>query len=233
MRFAAIQPGFMPSASAGAFGGPASARLGGRRFSPALLVVIAIHVAAGWVLLQTDMLRKAVTAAAPLMVNLVESAPPQAPPPTVLPPPRLAPPPQLLAIVPEIQVAAQPAAIQAPPAPAEPVAVQQPVVAPVQVAAVPAPLRTVSASEATFLTPLQPEYPRYSKKLHEHGTVLLKVLIDEEGLPRQVLVQQSSGFERLDDAAVQAMRRVRFKPFVRDGIAVAVWATSVPIGFDL
>ena len=61
---------------------------------------------------------------------------------------------------------------------------------------------------------------------------VLRVFIDEAGLPRQVLVNQSSGFARLDEAATTAVQKARFKPYSDNGQALAAWAL-VPLSFDL
>ena len=62
--------------------------------------------------------------------------------------------------------------------------------------------------------------------------VLLRVLINDKGLPAQVEVEKSSGYSRLDEAAVVAMRGARFKPYTESGVALAVWAPA-PIVFEL
>jgi protein TonB len=77
-----------------------------------------------------------------------------------------------------------------------------------------------------------PAYPPLSRRLGESGVVVLRVLIDEAGLPREVQVETSSGFARLDEAAVAAVRRARFVPFSEGGRARAAVA-RVPIRFEL
>jgi protein TonB len=83
-----------------------------------------------------------------------------------------------------------------------------------------------------YLEPPAVDYPRASRRADEAGRVLLRVYIDEAGLPRQVLVSQSSGFVRLDEAAVAAMKRARFKPYTENGRPTAGWAPA-PIDFEL
>jgi protein TonB len=77
-----------------------------------------------------------------------------------------------------------------------------------------------------------PAYPPLSRRLGESGVVVLRVLIDEAGLPREVQVETSSGFARLDEAAVAAVRSARFVPFSEGGRARAAVA-RVPIRFEL
>lgn len=77
-----------------------------------------------------------------------------------------------------------------------------------------------------------PAYPALSRRLGEHGVVVIRVLIDEAGRPVEAAVSVSSGFHRLDAAALGAVRAARFRPHVEDGRARAVVAL-VPIRFEL
>jgi protein TonB len=76
------------------------------------------------------------------------------------------------------------------------------------------------------------EYPRASRKLREAGRVIVRVYVDEAGMPRVTQVKRSSGFVRLDDAALEAVQKARFKPYIEHGMAVAGWAL-IPLDFDL
>ena len=58
------------------------------------------------------------------------------------------------------------------------------------------------------------------------------LLVDEQGRPRDIEVAKSSGFPRLDRAAVQAMRAARFQPHIEDGQPRMVWVPA-PIHFQL
>jgi len=77
-----------------------------------------------------------------------------------------------------------------------------------------------------------PVYPPLSRRLGEQGLVVVRVQIDERGLPVAVAVSVSSGFARLDEAAVRAVRAARFRPYVEGNRARAAYAL-VPIRFDL
>ena len=46
------------------------------------------------------------------------------------------------------------------------------------------------------------------------------------------LVERSSGFARLDEAAMSAVRKTRFKPYTENGKAVAGWV-RMPFPFEL
>jgi protein TonB len=62
--------------------------------------------------------------------------------------------------------------------------------------------------------------------------VLVRVLIDESGNPLKLELQQSSGFSRLDESAITAIRAARFKPYTEGGTPRSVWVL-IPIVFDL
>ena len=66
----------------------------------------------------------------------------------------------------------------------------------------------------------------------EQGKVVLRVLIDAQGVPQQVELKQSSGYERLDQQALETVQRWRFVPGKRNGVPEAMW-NLVPINFVL
>ena len=66
----------------------------------------------------------------------------------------------------------------------------------------------------------------------EQGKVLLRVLVDKNGLPQQIEIKQTSGFDRLDKAALSAVKRWRFVPGKRNGVPEAMW-NIVPLNFVL
>ena len=60
----------------------------------------------------------------------------------------------------------------------------------------------------------------------EEGTVTLQVYVLESGKAGEVKIQKSSGFPKLDEAAVREVQRVwRFVPGKEDGKPVAMWHT--------
>ncbi|MDM0115311.1 energy transducer TonB [Variovorax sp. J22R133] len=75
-----------------------------------------------------------------------------------------------------------------------------------------------------------PPYPAESRVNGEQGQVLLHVLTGPDGRPTRVEVKKSSGYVRLDDAAVAAVRKWQFKPLKDDG--TITWR-EVPINFML
>lgn len=74
-----------------------------------------------------------------------------------------------------------------------------------------------------------PVYPRLSERRGEQGRVVLRVLISPQGTVADVKIQHSSGYARLDEAAVQAVRQARFRPYTENGIA---YPARVDIPFD-
>ena len=56
--------------------------------------------------------------------------------------------------------------------------------------------------------------------------------IFERGAPGEVQLAESSGYASLDEAALDALRRWRFQPALRDGQPIPAWVT-VPVIFSL
>lgn len=117
----------------------------------------------------------------------------------------------------------QPAAPPAPVAAASPVA-----------SAPPPPPAAVSAArfDADYLKNPPPAYPALSRRMREEGKVLLMVRVSAQGAAESVQVRQSSGFSRLDEAALEAVRQWRFVPARRGDEAIAA-AVIVPLVFRL
>jgi TonB family protein len=77
-----------------------------------------------------------------------------------------------------------------------------------------------------------PDYPRDAKKAGITGTVWVKELVDEEGNVIKAIVSKSSGSISLDDAALKAAFKNKFKPGIQKGRPVKVWVTY-PVEFKL
>lgn len=82
----------------------------------------------------------------------------------------------------------------------------------------------------SFANNVPPEYPVLAQQNGWHGTVLLRVVISEQGLVREVHVQTSSGHALLDDAAVRAVQTWRAQPARRGGRPV-VTTEYLPVVF--
>jgi protein TonB len=83
-----------------------------------------------------------------------------------------------------------------------------------------------------YLNNPKPQYPPMSRRVGEEGRVLFKVLVNANGDPETVEIASSSGSERLDNAALTAVKQWRFVPAKRNNEAISAYVT-VPISFKL
>lgn len=86
-------------------------------------------------------------------------------------------------------------------------------------------------SAPLLLFKVEPEYSEEARKAKFQGTVVLFVVVDEKGNPRELKVVRALGLG-LDEKAIEAVQKWRFKPGVKDGRPVAVAAT-VEVNFRL
>ncbi|AVR16903.1 TonB family protein [Burkholderia sp. SIMBA_043] len=119
------------------------------------------------------------------------------------------------------------------PAPAAPAAV-----APTAPAATPAPAReTMQVSAPKNVAALQcnfvkPDYPSMSRRRGEAGTAYVHFVVGVTGKIESVELQKSSGYPRLDDAALDAMRATTCRPYIENGQAIRA-ARTQPYNFGL
>lgn len=100
-------------------------------------------------------------------------------------------------------------------------------------AAEPAPAPIVQPRfDAAYLNNPAPVYPSMSRRLGETGKVFLRAHVLPSGLPDQVEIRTGSGSPRLDNAALEAVKRWRFVPARQGNDAIAQWVV-VPISFNL
>ncbi|HWR54716.1 MAG TPA: energy transducer TonB, partial [Bryobacteraceae bacterium] len=78
---------------------------------------------------------------------------------------------------------------------------------------------------------VEPEYSEEARKAKFQGTVVLSIVIDEQGVPRNFRVVRPLGLG-LDEKAIEAVQKWRFRPGHKEGRAVAVIAT-VEVNFRL
>ena len=81
-----------------------------------------------------------------------------------------------------------------------------------------------------YVRPPAPVYPAESKRKRERGTCVLRVMVDSNGRPAQIQVERSSGYERLDSAAREAVEHALFQPYEVNGIAQPA-QVLIPIEF--
>jgi protein TonB len=86
--------------------------------------------------------------------------------------------------------------------------------------------------DAAYLKNPEPDYPALSRRFREEGRVVLRVLVSESGTSSQLEIRDSSGHPRLDQAALEAVRRWRFSPARRGAEPVSAWVL-VPLTFSL
>jgi len=70
-----------------------------------------------------------------------------------------------------------------------------------------------------------PTYPRLAVKHGLQGEVVIKSLIGSRGTVLNAVVYGSSGKRALDQAALEAAPKCRFKPAIRHGQPVCMWVT--------
>ncbi|PKB22527.1 outer membrane transport energization protein TonB [Janthinobacterium sp. 64] len=208
------------------------------KFAP-LMAIVVLHLA-GFYAIQSGLLSRVVTAAMPTITTIsiiAPPAPPKPPAPSVpktvelsAPVPRaVIPPLPLIAVAPSEPTITPPQPTRAEAAPVATAAPTAPS-APSPTPPAPSTPRTVSSVE--YIKAPQLIYPNLSRRLGESGTVVLRILINEKGLPEQILIQKSTGYNNLDEAGRQAAQRALFKPMIENGKPVPVYVL-VPLTFQL
>ncbi len=181
--------------------------------------VIAFHVLVVWALV-SGLARKAIEVLPmPIETKIIEEDVVQEEPPPPPPPPELDVPPPPFIPPPEINIATPPPPSQntiaqvstTPPPPGPP-----PAPAPVKQV-----VRVKPVVKASACRP--PEYPSISERLGEVGSVVVQLLVGVDGKVTDSRVETSSGFERLDKAAIAGLSRCRFTPGTVDGAPEASW----------
>ncbi|MBA4373627.1 MAG: energy transducer TonB [Thermodesulfovibrio sp.] len=77
-----------------------------------------------------------------------------------------------------------------------------------------------------------PVYPKLSARLREQGRAILLVELDELGRVINAFINKTSGYTRLDEAAISAVKTWRCNPAKRSGVAVRAVALQ-PFNFIL
>ena len=88
------------------------------------------------------------------------------------------------------------------------------------------------SADAAGLNNKAPVYPLLSRKRKEQGTVWLLLLVSKDGLVTQLKLKKSSGFDRLDQAALQAVKAWKFQPARQQGQPIDYWY-ELPLKFSL
>jgi protein TonB len=124
------------------------------------------------------------------------------------------------------------AAPSAPPAPAAPAAP-----APTAAAAPAIGRPTMEISAPKNVTHLdcniaKPDYPMLSRRRGEAGTAYVRFVVGLNGNLEDIALKKSSGFDRLDDAALAAVRASTCKPYLENGVPIRA-AYTQPYEFGL
>ena len=99
-------------------------------------------------------------------------------------------------------------------------------------AAEPEPAATPPVASANKAVNKAPLYPTLSRRLKEQGTVYLQVLVLKNGKVGQLKLKQSSGFARLDQSALNAVRGWTYQPALKLGQPIDYWFVQ-PVVFNL
>jgi protein TonB len=184
----------------------------------AFIVICLLHVGMFYVLASGMSHRIVDVVLGPIETRLIEEAPqenepPPPPPPKIETPPPFVPPPDVSIVIP---------ADAAPTTAIRQTTNTAPVAQPP-----PAPVAKVAGTppRSDPRRPLtQPEYPPSSRRAGEAGTVILEVYVNANGRAEDVRVKKSSGFPKLDDAAIREVKRSwRLVPGTEDGKPVPMW----------
>jgi protein TonB len=90
-----------------------------------------------------------------------------------------------------------------------------------------------SIAHADYGSNPPPPYPPIARRRDQQGTVTIRALVNIDGSVERAEIAESSGFDSLDNAALETVRRRwRFVPARRDGTPVESWVL-VPIRFAL
>lgn len=208
---------------------------------PGLMFVILLHGGLLYFLFKQQLIPPPQQLAT-LIVNFIPSSPPkeepkpEPPPPAPKPKPEKKPPARQLVAKAPVVTESEPVAPPPPPEPApepEPEPVPEPVVEAPPAPQMPAGPVTLSSELSVACPHLNaPGYPPLSRRLGEEGKLVLRVELDEQGRVDVAQVVNSSGFNRLDEAALAAVKTWRCNPPLRDGLPVRAVALQ-PFNFVL
>lgn len=82
------------------------------------------------------------------------------------------------------------------------------------------------------MSPIRPIYPEIAQEAGIEGVVVVQAFIDEKGRVKETLILKGVPNTGLDDAAMEAIRKTRFRPAKQRERAVGVWI-SIPVNFKL
>lgn len=124
-----------------------------------------------------------------------------------------------------VEQAPEPAPVIVAPAPPAPVAETHPRVEPEPVVEAP-------RFNAAYLNNPPPAYPLAARRRGIEGRVLVRAEVLADGSCSRVELKKTSGFDPLDQAALEAVKKWRFVPAKKGSQSITAWV-EVPITFKL
>ena len=82
------------------------------------------------------------------------------------------------------------------------------------------------------ITPIKPIYPEIAQEAGIEGVVIVQAFIDAKGRVKETLILKGVPNTGLDEAAMEAIRKTRFRPAKQRERPVGVWI-SIPVNFKL
>ena len=82
------------------------------------------------------------------------------------------------------------------------------------------------------MSPIRPVYPEIAQEAGIEGVVIVQAFIDEKGRVKETLILKGVPNTGLDEAAMEAIKKTRFRPAKQRERAVGVWI-SIPVNFRL
>jgi periplasmic protein TonB len=191
-----------------------------QKFSPrqagGIIFVVLLHVAIIYALVTGMGAHVVQVLKAPLQAHIIQLQKPPAPPPPPPPPPVIQPPPPYI----------PPPLVQIAPPPPVPVIAQVTTTKPVTPYKPPPPAVTRAAGLDPNQSCSAPEYPDDAADMGETGTSVLQFLIGTDGSVEQSRIASSSGHDELDQTALRALARCKFRPAVgSDGQPQEAWTS--------
>lgn len=82
------------------------------------------------------------------------------------------------------------------------------------------------------MSPIRPVYPEIAQEAGIEGVVIVQAFIDEKGRVKETLILKGVPNTGLDEAAMEAIKKTRFRPAKQRERSVGVWI-SIPVNFRL
>lgn len=201
-----------------------------RRAPPSLLIVGGLHLVVLWGLMNGLNIHPLATHSGNMSIRVID----QLPPPVDKPPPPEVRPSEIKFTDPVIKpLDLVPVVSELPPQP-ETLGMPPSMIIDTPPGGSAEPKAVITGASVDPHHPLsQPDYPMAARHFGEEGRLMLAILVGADGRVLDAKATQSSGSERLDQAAVKEARlHWRLRPAMRNGVPFEQWLT-VPVVFRL